>query len=127
MVKSMDNRMHRITLRVTEKELGKIRDGWKKSSDVHLSGYLRKVLLGQPVRVFTYDRSRDHFMEEAGSLRRELSALGNNFNQVVRQINTVHHSASGSFWLKTAASMQKELVNKTNSIQLLLEKMWDSW
>lgn len=122
-----NNRNKRITLRLSDNELDKLNESWKNSSDLHLSGYIRKVLLDMPIRVFTHDRSKDHFMEEVGLLRRELSALGNNFNQVVRNINAIPAAELKSFWLKTATSMQKELVNKSNSIQQLLEKMWTLW
>lgn len=123
----INNKNHRITIRLTEGESEQLKKAWKNSSDLHLSSYIRKVLLDKPIKVFTYDRSRDHFMEEAVLLRRELSALGNNFNQVVRNINALPARELSSFWLKTATSMQKELINKTGNIQQLLEKMWNSW
>ena len=121
------NKTHRITLRLSEQEFEKLQLNWRKSSDLHLSSYVRKVLLGKPIKVFMHDRSRDLFMEEAGLLRRELSALGNNFNQVVRNINAIPAAQLNAFWLNTATSMQKELTNKANNIQQLLEKMWNAW
>jgi len=40
----------------------------------------------------------DDMLEELALLRKELNAIGNNLNQAVRQINSVHGNADNRLW-----------------------------
>jgi len=55
-------------------------------------------------------------MEEMKLLRRELSAIGNNFNQVVKKLNSTKVPPEVNFWMDMAALLQKQLLEKNSSI-----------
>ena len=92
-----------------------------------MSAYARKLLLGKPVTILTRDTSLDDFIQEVALLKKELSAIGNNFNQVVRKINSMEHSAERKIWFPMAISYQKKLVEKVDSIQENINRFAKSW
>jgi hypothetical protein len=54
---------------------------WKKTTIEKLSEYLRRLIFNKPVTGFVRNRSLDKFMAEMTLLRKELNAIGVNFNQ----------------------------------------------
>lgn len=121
------NRNHRINFRLTEVEHQKILTSWQKSSDHKLSDYGRKLLLGKTVTFFIRDRSLDLFTAEMTKLRKELKALGNNFNQVVRRINGLKELPRYEFWLQDAKRKQETLLEITKDIQQQINKNASIW
>ena len=111
------NRIRRITIRLTEQEYQKLLQGLKQSVDRKLSDYARKLLSGKPVKMLVRNQSMDLFTEEMAALRKELNALGNNFNQVVKRINSVPDLPQLQFLLKTAQGFQQQLLLKVDIIQ----------
>jgi len=111
------NRIRRITIRLTEQEYQKLLQGLKQSVDRKLSDYARKLLSGKPVKMLVRNQSMDLFTEEMVVLRKELNALGNNFNQVVKRINSVPDLPQLQFLLKTAQGFQQQLLLKVDIIQ----------
>jgi hypothetical protein len=80
------NRSKRIHFRLTEKEFEKIQSQFGRSTCQKLSEYIRLVLLNKPVRVNQRNQTLDDFMAEMIDLRKELSAIGNNYNQTVKRL-----------------------------------------
>ncbi len=111
------NRNRRINFRLTEAEHRRLTEAWQKSSDRKLSDYGRKLLLGKPVTVFIRDRSLDLFIAEMARLRKELLALGNNFNQVVRRINGLRELPRFEVWLRDSRQQQALILQLTRDIQ----------
>lgn len=121
------NRSKRINLRLTEEEFAAIESKLKSSIHNHLSSYLRKVILEKPIIIKTRDQSLDDFMKELILLRTELNAVGNNFNQIVKKINSVSESREFIYWLKIASDYQKELVERVGKIQIRIDLFSDKW
>jgi len=121
------NRTRRITIRLTEQEYLKLVDGLRHSIDRKLSDYARKLLLGKPVKILTRNKSLDIFTEEMAHLRKEMNALGNNFNQVVRRLNSIRELPQQQFWLRVAQDMQQQLLEKTETIQSKIIELSPSW
>lgn len=71
----------------------------KKSTFQNLSEYGRAMILGKPVTVLTRDKAMDDLLEELIVLRRELSAVGNNLNQAVRNINAAHGNVDSRLYM----------------------------
>lgn len=121
------NRTRRITIRLTEQEYEKLLRGLKHSIDRKLSDYARKLLLGKPVKILTRNKSMDLFTEEMAALRKEMNALGNNFNQVVRRVNSIRELPQQQFWLRVAQDMQRQLLEKTETIQSKIIQLSSLW
>ncbi|NLR67878.1 mobilization protein [Chitinophaga varians] len=92
-----------------------------------LSEYVRRVLFGGVVTTKVRDQSMDAFMEELIALRLELTALGNNFNQVVRKLNAIPPSAEYLHWLVISEKHQRELLGKIEHIQKRISDFSSLW
>ena len=89
MKETKDNRTKLITLRLTPKEYEQLNNKFKATTCRKLSEYFRKILLLGKVTVFTRNQSLDDFMAEMIELRKELNAIGINFNQVVHRLHVL--------------------------------------
>lgn len=121
------NKTRRINLRLTEAEYTELSSRVRNSTSRRLSIYLRNIIFDKPITVFTRDQSLDEFMEEMIRLRSELIAQGNNFNQVVRKINSSPNAQVLSFWLPVAKDLQQQLLEKTKFIQERINKFSEKW
>ncbi|NLR78071.1 plasmid mobilization protein [Chitinophaga eiseniae] len=92
-----------------------------------LSEYVRKVLFGGVVVTKVRDQSMDAFMEELIALRLELTAQGNNFNQVVRKLNAIPPSAEYLHWLVISEKHQRDLLIKIEHIQKRISDFSKLW
>lgn len=121
------NRSKRINLRLTEEEFSAIERKLKSSIHNHLSSYLRKVILEKPIIIKTRDQSLDDFMKELILLRTELNAVGNNFNQIVKKINSVSEPGEFVYWLRIADDFQKQLIERVGKIQIRIDLFSEKW
>lgn len=95
-----ENRSRYLKVRLKPSELETLERLYKKTTFQTLSDYGRAMILGEPVIVIYRDRSTDELMEELALLRRELSAIGNNLNQAVRNINQQHGHVDSRLWMQ---------------------------
>ncbi|WP_206683265.1 plasmid mobilization protein, partial [Escherichia coli] len=59
----------------------------QKTTEKDTSSYLRKVALQKPVTVKYRNESADDFLLDMLNLKKELNAIGNNFNQAVHKLH----------------------------------------
>jgi len=119
------NRM--IIVRVTEKEHETIYQRFGRSTRKRISDYLRDVLVHEKVTIRQRNTSLDEFMAELLLLRKELNALGNNFNQVVKKVNSIKESEKQKSWISIAEKMEIELVENVKVIKDKVGKFSDRW
>lgn len=126
-MKEKNNRTKWFHLRLTPDEYQKIMKEFNKSTCRKLSDYARKNLLQKPI-VNTYrNQSQDDFMAEMIRLRVELNAIGNNFNQAVKKLHTLHQIADFKHWLLSYELEKKILFNKVDEIKKHIQKFAESW
>ena len=126
-MKEKDNRTKWLHLRLTPDEYQKIIKEFDKSTCRKISDYARKNLLQKPI-VNTYrNQSLDDFMAEMIRLRMELNAIGNNFNQAVKKLHTLHQIADFKHWLISYELEKKILFNKVDEIKKHIQKFAESW
>jgi hypothetical protein len=87
-INKSDKRTAWMHIRLTPKEADKLHQQYKKTTSKDLSSYIRKVLLGKPITVFTRNQSLDEFVQEMILLKNELSAIGSNANQQAKKMNS---------------------------------------
>jgi hypothetical protein len=73
-----------------EKEYEQVQKLGAKTATTSLSDYGRRVLVQKPVSVRYRNQSLDDFLADMLVLRRELGAIGTNFNQSVHHLHTLH-------------------------------------
>jgi hypothetical protein len=121
------NLTKKVTVRFKEAEYKKINAGFRTTTQQKLSGYIRNVLLQKPVTVYTRNQSFDAFVAEMILLRRELSSIGNNFNQAVRKLHTMEHLSEIKTWALLNENSKQSLFKKIEEINLKIEKIAGQW
>ena len=60
-------------------------------------------------------------------LRDELNGIGNNFNQAVKKLHTLHQIAEFRAWIITSELEKKTLLNKVDEIKNHIQKVGEKW
>ncbi|PTQ99190.1 hypothetical protein C8P68_1025 [Mucilaginibacter yixingensis] len=112
-----------IGLRLNAAEFEKLETGWKNSTISKLSEYVRRVLFGKRITVYSRNKSLDELVAELVVLRRELNAIGVNFNQAVHRLHMLDHAPQMQVWVERFGrdrdryfELFGEVVLKVNSI-----------
>lgn len=121
------NRTRIIGLRLTPKEYEKVETKWKASTCRKLSDYVRRVIFGKPIVATYRNQTLDDYMAESIKLRNELNGIGNNFNQAVKKLHTLHQIAEFRDWLVTYELEKKTLLNKVDEIKNHIHKIGEQW
>ncbi len=114
-------------MRFSETELKKIKSGYSNSTCRTLTEYMRKLLLNRPVTVKIRNASLDAFMAEMITLRNELNAIGNNYNQLVKRLHVLKDFPDIKNWLLLHESARKILLNKVDEIKSKINSIDDKW
>ncbi len=101
----------RITIRLKEAEYNELETQFKKTTCRKFSDYLRKVMLAKPIMIRYRNASADAFLSEMIGLKNELSAIGNNFNQMVKKLHSLDHFSEVKAWAIINES-SKNILNK---------------
>jgi hypothetical protein len=121
------NRSRIIGLRLTLKEYEQIEKKWKASTCRKLSDYVRRSLFEKAIVTTYRNQSLDDYMAEAMKLRNELNGMGNNFNQAVKKLHTLHQMAEFRSWIITYELEKKILLNKVDEIKNHIQKVAEKW
>ena len=127
MERENSNRTRIVGLRFTPEEYKKMERKWKTSTCRKLSDYIRKRLSDKPVTTNYRNQSVDEFMLEMIRLRRELNALGNNFNQAVKRLHTLQQIPEFKAWIISSELEKKILFNKVEEIKKQIQKIAEKW
>jgi MobC-like protein len=127
MKEEKSNRTRIIGIRLKPDEFEKIYLRFKSTTCRKLSEYVRQVLLEGSVTIYTRDQSMDDFMAEMIQLRIQLQGVGNNFNQAVHKLHTMHIFPEILTWLLLNDGQIKDLFRRIEEIKLHINKVADKW
>ena len=127
MSEAKNNRIKYLRVRLTEGELNLIREKCSRSTSKKMSEYVRKMLLGKPITIYTRNQSLDDFMSEMAVLIKELNAIGNNYNQVVKRFHSLQQLNEVNAWAVINESSKKIMANKVDEINSKIEKINYQW
>lgn len=116
-----------VGLRLTADEYADLEKRWKKSTVRKLSEYVRRVLFGKALTVYTRNQSLDDFQAEMVLLRRELNAIGVNFNQAVHRLNMADHSPQMQVWVQRFEADKERYFTIVESIQARMKMINSAW
>ena len=105
-----------VTVRLNETERKRLDKLHKKTTCNSLGEYVRSVLLKEPIIVRFRNQSADDFLEEILLLRKELNAIGNNFNQLVHKLYTLDSMPEIKTWAILNESGKKIFMKKVAEI-----------
>jgi hypothetical protein len=113
-----------VRFSVAEYEL--LQSKFQSTTSRQLSDYIRRILLNKKVTVFTRNKSLDEFMAEMILLRKEMNAVGNNFNQSIKKLNALQHFPEVKLWLSVYDSSREIVMRKVEEIKSKINQFSDS-
>ena len=116
-----------IVVRMNKTEFGQLEKFKKESTERTISNYLRKVSLKKPVTVKYRNQSADDFIKQMLELKKELNAVGNNFNQAVHKLHLLDKIPEFRIWINQYDGLQKVLLNKVQEINLRVNQLYEEW
>ncbi|WP_417367315.1 plasmid mobilization protein [Flavobacterium beibuense] len=122
-----NNRKRRIYVRLTDKEFSILETHCKNTTCRSVSDYVRHCLFSKPITTITRDVSADEAILQISHLNRELNAIGNNFNQLVRKVNATSQAAEIKGLLFLFDSQKKAMFSKINEVKEQLQKLSERW
>ena len=116
-----------LTIRLNPEEREKLNRLYGRAQCNSLSEYARDVLLKEPVRIKIRNQSADDFLEEMILLKKELNALGNNFNQSVHKLHTFDHDPQIKPWAILNEASRKLFMKKVDEIVERMHQIYEQW
>jgi len=123
--KEVRNKM--VVIRMNKIEFEKVEKFRKKSTERNISSYLRKVCLQKPVTIKFRNQSADDFLKDMVLLKKELNAIGNNFNQAVHKVHLLDRIPEFRDWVHQNDILLKALVAKVEEIKLRMNQLYEEW
>jgi hypothetical protein len=120
-------RKHFVKMRMNDDELNRLQKLQQKTTEKNASNYLRKVVLQKPVMVKYRNQSADDFLKDMLELKKELNAIGNNFNQAVKKLHILDKIPEFRAWILTNQSLQQSLVSKIEEIKCRMNQLYEQW
>lgn len=116
-----------LTIRLTEQEYTQLEALAAKTLCSSVSDYGRRVLLQKPVNIRYRNQSLDDFLADMTILRRELNAIGGNFNQSVHRLHTLHIVPEIQHWILINEQDKTHLFRQIETISNKLNDAYNLW
>jgi MobC-like protein len=116
-----------VVVRMNEGEINQLTKFQQKTTEKDTSSYLRKVALQKPVTVKYRNESADDFLLDMLNLKKELNAIGNNFNQAVHKLHILDKIPEFRVWVQQYDGLQKVLISKVEEIKLRMNQLYEQW
>ncbi len=116
-----------LVVRMNEQEFKQLEKFQRQTTERNIGSYLRKVALQKPVTVKYRNESADDFLLDMLSLKKELNAIGNNFNQAVHKLHMLDKIPEFRIWVQQYDGLQKLLITKVDEIKLRMNQLYGQW
>ena len=116
-----------LTIRLNEDEEKKLFQLYSHTTSNGLSEYARDVLLRAPVNILYRNQTADEFLEEMIVLKKELNAIGNNFNQAVHKLHTLDHDSQIKVWAILNEAVREQFMKKVEEIREKMNQIYEQW
>lgn len=116
-----------VVVRMNEQEYKLLEKFQQQTTEKDTSSYLRKVALQKPVTIKYRNESADDFLLDMLNLKKELNAIGNNFNQAVHKLHLLDKIPEFRIWVNQYDGLQKVLISKVEEIKLRMNQLYDQW
>jgi MobC-like protein len=116
-----------VVVRMNETEFELAEKFRKKTTERYPSTYMRKLSLQKPITVKYRNESADDFLMDMLNLKKELNAIGNNFNQAVHKLHILDKIPEFRVWVQQYDGLQKILISKVEEIKLRMNQLYEQW
>lgn len=114
-------------VRMNPSEVQELKKLKGQSTERSLSNYARKVLLQKPITIRYRNSSADEFLKQMLELKKELSAIGNNFNQSVHKLHLLHTIPEFRRWIRDYESLHQAVDQKVKDIHAKVVQLYEQW
>ncbi|MFT4092181.1 MAG: plasmid mobilization relaxosome protein MobC [Niabella sp.] len=121
------NRTRIVQARLTPDEYQHIHSRLSRSTFKKMSDFLRYAVLDKPIKMLYRNQSLDDFMSEMILLRKELNAIGNNYNQAVKKLHIYSEVPEVKIWLLMNENTHQVLLQKISEIKSKINQINDQW
>jgi hypothetical protein len=125
--KESEVRRRMVVVRLNEREWERLQYFQKMTTEATVSNYLRKVALNKPVLVKYRNATADDFLRDMVDLKRELSALGNNYNQAVKKLHVLDKIPEFRSWLMVYEHSRQAFLQKVEQIHQRITRLYELW
>ena len=122
-----NNRKKRIYVRLTDKEFTTLENRLKATTCNKLSDYVRRCLFDKPITTITRDAATDDLIVKMSQMNFELNAIGSNFNQLVKRMNTSFQTTNFSDALSLVTMQRDAITRKMEEVKNELQKLAEKW
>lgn len=128
-MKKQENEVRNIfvKIRMNEAEVDQLKKLQQQTTERTLSNYVRNVSLQKPVIVKYRNETAEDFLKEMIELKKELNAIGNNFNQAVHKLHILDTIPEFRYWVKYYQGLQQSVVIKIKEINLKVNQLYEQW
>jgi len=116
-----------VVVRMNATEFALAENFRKKTTERFLSTYVRKLSLQKPVIVRYRNQSADDFLLQMLELKKELSAIGNNFNQAVHKLHLLEKIPEFRVWIQQYDALHRAFTRQTEQINFQINKLYEQW
>ena len=116
-----------VVVRMNDNEFEQVEKLRKRSTERNLSSYVREVVLQKPILINYRNQSADEFLKDMLGLKKELSSIGNNFNQVVHKLHILDKIPEFRVWVNHYDGLHQSLVTKVEEIKLRMNQLYEEW
>jgi hypothetical protein len=116
-----------VVVRMNETEFELAEKFRKKTTERYPSTYMRKLSLQKPITVKYRNESADDFLMDMLNLKKELNAIGNNFNQAVHKLHILDKIPEFRVWVQQYDGLQKVLISKVEEIKSRMNQLYEQW
>lgn len=121
------NRKHWLTIRLNDDELNTLTKYFSSTTSKKVSTYARNVLLKKPVAIKYRNQTADEVLAELVLLKKELNAIGNNFNQAVKKLHTTDDHATMKSIIASQETVQQKMLAMTEDIFQVITQLSRKW
>lgn len=128
-MKKQDSEVRNIffKFRLNDSELKEIKKLRQQSTERSTSNYVRKVALQKPVIIKYRNQTADDFLTEMVQLKKELNAIGNNFNQTVHKLHILDKIPEFRTWIAFYKDLHQSVVSKIEEINVKVNNLYEQW
>ena len=116
-----------LTVRLNDEEYTELQRLFKNTTCRQLSDYVRRIILGRPLNVKYRNASVDDFLADMLAMKKELNAVGNNFNQSVHKLHTLDHYPEIRQWAARNEQEKVVLFDKIDTIMKRVNELYKLW
>lgn len=116
-----------VVVRMNDAEFEQVEKLCMQSTERNLSSYLRKVSLQKPVTIKYRNQSADDFLKQMLELKKELNAIGNNFNQAVYKLHLLDKIPEFRQWIQQYDGLHQAFASKTEQINFKVNELYEQW